>query len=71
MSLMHWGDKWAVTEAGPPVLLTHQKCGHAPGPVLACEHCRETLDPREVSVRRRDGRPGIGGERVTSASERS
>ena len=71
MSLMHWGDKWAVSEAGPPVLLTHEKCGHAPGPVLSCEHCGERLDARDVTVRRRDGTPGIGGERATAASGRT
>lgn len=67
MSCLRWGDKWAVTEAGPPVLFTH-KCGHAPGMILACQHCGEEINPREVEVRRRDGRPGIAGERATAPS---
>lgn len=71
MSLMHWGDKWAVTESGPPVLLTHQPCGHAPGPILACEHCREPLNARDVSVRRRDGRPGISGDPAGTVPKRA
>jgi DNA-binding HxlR family transcriptional regulator len=66
MSLMHWGDRWAVGEDGPPVRLTH-KCGHAPGPILACQHCGEEMSPRDVTVRRRDGTPGIGGERRPGA----
>ncbi len=68
MSLLHWGDKWAVSEAGPPVLLTHTSCGHAPGPVLACEHCGDKLDARDVTVRRRDGTPGIGASRTVTRS---
>src|SRR5271167_3625198 len=27
VALMHWGDTYAVSEAGPPVLLSHRGCG--------------------------------------------
>ena len=53
MSLLHWGDKWVSDEAGPPITLTHEPCGHEPGPVMTCQHCCALLNPREVTVQRR------------------
>ncbi len=48
ISMMRWGDRWECPEGGPPVRLTHEKCGHDPDPALVCSHCGEQLVPREV-----------------------
>lgn len=64
ITLMHWGDKWTAGEDGPPVRLKHEACGHDPEPMLACSNCGGELQPREVRVFRRDGTPGIAGERA-------
>lgn len=47
IALMQWGDKYAC-EAGAPVTLVHEDCGHETEPFLACSHCGEELDPRAV-----------------------
>ncbi len=48
ISLMQWGDKWEVGPEGPPVLLTHEKCGHSPDPAFVCTHCGQPLKARET-----------------------
>ena len=48
VTLMRWGDKH-LQEHGPPVVLRHNTCGHAANPLLVCAHCREELDPRDVT----------------------
>ena len=50
ISLMRWGDKHAVGDDGPPVLLTHEPCGHDPEAALVCTSCGQQLDPREVKA---------------------
>ena len=37
---------------GPPVLHTHQACGHDFRSVLTCSECGEALDAREVTITR-------------------
>ena len=49
VSIMRWGDEYLAGEAGPPLLLYHQECGHHAEPTLVCSHCREPLDPRKVT----------------------
>jgi DNA-binding HxlR family transcriptional regulator len=56
VSLLRWGDTHRADEVGPSVKLVHEKCGHDAAPTLACGHCGETLDPREVRV---DAGPGL------------
>lgn len=51
IAMLTWGDKWTAGEAGPPVKLTHA-CGHDPNAILACSHCGEKLDPRQVRAER-------------------
>ena len=51
MTLMAWGDRYASREAGPPVVPVHTACGHDAHPHLACSHCGEPIDPREIVVR--------------------
>lgn len=48
VSLMQWGDRYNAGEAGPPVLLVHEPCGHETAPQYVCSHCGEPIDPREV-----------------------
>lgn len=43
-------------EAGPAVKLVHEPCGHDADPQLACGHCGEALDAREVRV---EAGPGL------------
>jgi DNA-binding HxlR family transcriptional regulator len=49
VALMHWGDRYAVGPAGPPVRLQHRDCG---GPVrlrLSCEAGHTLESAREVT----------------------
>ncbi|MBO0839330.1 MAG: helix-turn-helix transcriptional regulator [Sciscionella sp.] len=43
-ALMTWGDTWASTPQGPPVLLVHEQCGQAIHPVQTCPHCHDEID---------------------------
>ena len=56
VTLMQWGDTYTAGEAGPPVKLVHKTCGHDADPRLACGHCGEALDAREVRV---EAGPGL------------
>jgi DNA-binding HxlR family transcriptional regulator len=49
VSIMRWGDEYLAGDAGPPLLLLHQECGHHAAPTLVCSHCGEPLDPRKVT----------------------
>jgi len=55
LSLVHWGDNYYAGKKGPPLLHTHNACGHDFRSVLTCSHCGEALDARGVTVR-----PGMG-----------
>jgi DNA-binding HxlR family transcriptional regulator len=48
IALMQWGDKYTAGDAGPPVLLVHDACGHRTEPHFVCSHCGEPIDPREM-----------------------
>jgi DNA-binding HxlR family transcriptional regulator len=52
VTLMRWGDEHLTGELGPPVVLRHNLCGHEADPVLVCSHCREELDPHDVTPER-------------------
>jgi DNA-binding HxlR family transcriptional regulator len=56
-ALVRWGDLWAPTPAGPPVVLVHDTCGNITTPVLTCPHCRGDVTPG--SIRSEPG-PGSG-----------
>ena len=49
VAIMKWGDTYLSDDAGPPVVLRHNLCGHEADPVLVCSHCREELRPRDVT----------------------
>jgi len=58
LSLVRWGDRWAVDEDGPPLVYTHRGCGHTATPSLHCPACREPVGARDVRVRPGSARGG-------------
>jgi DNA-binding HxlR family transcriptional regulator len=53
ITIMRWGDEHLADE-GPPVVLRHT-CGAEAEAVLVCAHCREPMDPRDVTPVRGPG----------------
>jgi DNA-binding HxlR family transcriptional regulator len=51
VSLLGWGDRWMVDEAGPPIQLIHRGCGHQMVPVPSCPHCGQPVTARDVAAR--------------------
>ena len=47
VAIMRWGDEH-LCDGGAPVALRH-RCGHVADPVMVCAHCREQLDPHDVT----------------------
>jgi DNA-binding HxlR family transcriptional regulator len=52
ISLMNWGDRWAPSDDGPPVILTHKDCGHDTTPLLTCPNCLKPVAARDMQFRR-------------------
>ncbi len=50
LALMNWGDRWLAGRKGPPLLLTHNKCGNRLEAQMCCAACGVAVDPREVGV---------------------
>jgi DNA-binding HxlR family transcriptional regulator len=50
VSLLRWGDRWMGSRQGPPVELHHRTCGHEMHPELACPHCGDWLEARDVKA---------------------
>jgi DNA-binding HxlR family transcriptional regulator len=48
VALMQWGDRYAPTPAGPPVVLEHRDCGGAVDDHRTCTACGERLEVRDV-----------------------
>ena len=48
MALTAWGDRWAATGDGPPMLFRHR--GHACTLTVSCATCGEPVRPGEVTV---------------------
>ena len=46
IQMLRWGDRWLGHEA--PLILQHSLCGQDFEPIVACDHCRLPLDPKEV-----------------------
>ena len=47
-ALLAWGDRWTAGEAGPPLLLIHERCGK-PGALRAtCDQCGEPMSLANV-----------------------
>ena len=49
VTLMRWGDRHLQGRARPARRPAPQPCGHDAEPLLVCSHCREELDPHEVT----------------------
>jgi DNA-binding HxlR family transcriptional regulator len=49
-TLRQWGDKYLVGKGNEPVLARHEPCGSKAPAHLACGHCGEKLNPRDVTV---------------------
>jgi len=57
MALMKFGDCWLADGKPPPLTLIHMSCGCTCHPMVACSHCGESIEARDVKYR--DG-PGAG-----------
>jgi DNA-binding HxlR family transcriptional regulator len=55
VALMKWGDRYAVPEGGPAVVIEHRDCGGAVDEHRICERCGARLKARDAVVR-----PGPG-----------
>ncbi|WFL76317.1 helix-turn-helix domain-containing protein [Altererythrobacter arenosus] len=49
LALLQWGDAWFADAKGPPLLLTHRKCGHGLRLKVLCSECSGELDPRNTT----------------------
>ncbi|GHF76894.1 HxlR family transcriptional regulator [Amycolatopsis bartoniae] len=52
-----WGDKWLAAEAGPPVTLHHEECGHDTSAEVVCAQCGEPLTAEATRMRMGPGYP--------------
>src|SRR6185437_1322435 len=57
IALMQFGDGWLADGKKPPLTLVHVNCGCESHPLVACSHCGERINARDVKFR--DG-PGAG-----------
>jgi DNA-binding HxlR family transcriptional regulator len=48
MALTAWGDRWAATEEGPPLLFEHD--GHPCTPTVTCQACGEPVGSGALRV---------------------
>lgn len=48
MSMVAWGDKWMDEGKGAPMLYLHKSCNHQTSPKLACSHCGDDINPRDM-----------------------
>jgi len=55
LAALRWGDKHLAGPEGPPLLLRHNPCGHDTQGITVCEHCRQPIDPHDITPR-----PGPG-----------
>jgi DNA-binding HxlR family transcriptional regulator len=51
VSLLQWGDRYALPDAGPPVLLEHRDCGGAVDEHRICSRCGTRLGVRDVRAK--------------------
>ena len=64
MALAAWGDRWTAGQAGPPVRLHHQRCGHDTEPTVCCSHCGEPIEHQDLVARNGPGAKNAPGTRV-------
>ncbi|MHA6757655.1 winged helix-turn-helix transcriptional regulator [Streptacidiphilus sp. PAMC 29251] len=57
VAMMRWGDRWLADDAGVPVTLHHDRCGHDMHPRTVCDACGEDIAFAETSMRLGPGYP--------------
>lgn len=50
LAITAWGDKWTMTQAGPPALLRHRNCDHLTTAEIRCSRCGEPLHAADTQV---------------------
>lgn len=60
MALLHWGDSWLDHGDGPPVTVTHTRCGHDTDPRIVCGHCKDDLELSTIEASAGPGFPADG-----------
>jgi DNA-binding HxlR family transcriptional regulator len=55
VALMHWGDKHLSDTSGPPLVLTHARCGEPLHQELVCPSCAQKIPPGSIRSRRGPG----------------
>ena len=50
LALTAWGDRWAGTGDGPPLVLRHKACGQAFTPTVTCDACGEPVRSGDVAA---------------------
>jgi len=54
LSLVKWGDSHYADEAGIPIVVNHNTCGHDFHAQMTCSECGEPVNARNVTARKRD-----------------
>jgi DNA-binding HxlR family transcriptional regulator len=67
VELMQWGDRYAASEAGPPIVIRHRGCGGVLGERRICSGCGQPLSVRDV---RAEPGPGASARQAASARHR-
>jgi len=50
VALMGWADRYLAPDDGAPALqLIHRSCGKPADPYLACSHCHEPIEARDIT----------------------
>lgn len=56
-AMSHWGDTWLTDDAGEPIILHHDTCGHDTHAEVVCHKCKQPLQAVDVTVRPGPGYP--------------
>jgi DNA-binding HxlR family transcriptional regulator len=56
-AMLTWGNKWLIDEAGAPVVLHHEPCGHESAAAVVCAECSRPLALGQVSFHVGPGYP--------------
>ena len=60
LALSAWGDRCLDEGAGPPIQITHTRCGHGADPRVTCAHCGELLGAGDLRAEPGPGHPVDG-----------
>jgi DNA-binding HxlR family transcriptional regulator len=50
LALMAWGDRWADTGDGPPMIIRHKACGKRTRAAVTCSCCGEPLSADDIGI---------------------